>query len=275
VRTDDLAPANSLLSFSNSFNQIVGLSIGGIVVALFGVTIPIEYDALTFLAAALILGGMSASVGVPEPRDPNAKSGFASEFAEGFRYLASQRFLVQIIVIGVVLNFFGNAVAALIAPYADYVLHGGSATYGFLGAAIAAGGILGAAVIGKVNTRRSTGKYLLVGTAAAGALVAALGLTTSIPLALVEMVGLGVMLAVSNIPMVVLIQAKVPPRLMGRVLSVLTGLILAAAPLGAFFAGAFAERTSVGFVYVLSGLVILGVVALGAAVMRELRTISY
>ena len=36
-------------------NQIIGLSIGGVFVALLGVTLPIEYDAITFFAAALLL----------------------------------------------------------------------------------------------------------------------------------------------------------------------------------------------------------------------------
>jgi MFS transporter, DHA3 family, macrolide efflux protein len=275
VRLDDLAPANSLLSFSNSFNQVVGLSVGGVVVALFGVALPIEYDALTFVAAAAILALMARTVGVPDPRGPGAKSGFATEFAEGFRYLASQRFLVEVIILGSVVNFVGTAASALFAPYADYVLHGGSATYGFLGAAIAAGAIVGAAIIGKVDTRRSAGKYLFVGVAVVGALLLAVGVTTSIPLALAEMGGLGVALSVANIPILVVVQGKVPSRLMGRVLSVLSSLIIVAAPLGAFFAGSFAARTSVGFVYVAAGGVVLLTIAVGSVVMRELRTITY
>lgn len=275
VGTEDLAPANSLLSFSNSFNQVVGLSVGGIVVALFGVVLPIEYDALTFLAAALLLFGMAKTVGVPEPPAPGATSSFASEFAEGFRYLLGQRYLVEIVVIGVTVNFFANAVAALFAPYSDYVLHGGSATYGFLGAAIAVGGIVGAALIGKLNTRRSAGLYLLGGLVATGLGIIAIGLTTSIPFALVEMAVLGVVLSVTNIPMFVLIQAKVPARLMGRVLSVLSALVLAGSPIGAFFAGAFAERTTVGFVYVFAGVVVLAVGVFAFGTMRAIRTIRY
>jgi len=275
VRTDDLAPANSLLSFSNSFNQIVGLSVGGVVVALFGVVLPIEYDALTFLVAAVILVFMAKTVGAPDPTLSGARPGFATEFTEGFRYLIGQRFLVQVIVLGAVVNFVGNAAFALFAPYADYVLHGGSVTYGFLGAAIAAGGIVGAAVIGKVNTRQSAGKYLLAGVTAIGALMVAVGWTTSIPLALAEMATLGVFLSVANIPIAVLVQAKVPSRLMGRVISVLQALIIAVAPLGALFAGSFAARTSVGFVYVVAGALVLVTAALGSVLLRELRAITY
>jgi MFS transporter, DHA3 family, macrolide efflux protein len=275
VRTEDLAPANSLLSFSNSFNQVVGLSVGGVVVAVFGVALPIEYDAFTFLAAALILLGMARSVGAPEPAPPGATSGFRSEFAEGFRYLLQQRYLVEIVVLGVALNFFANAVGALFAPYADYVLHGGSSVYGFLGAAIAAGGIVGAAAIGKLNTRRAPGLYLLGGLFGTGGGIVALSLTTSVPLALVEMGALGITLSITNIPLFVMIQAKVPARLMGRVLSVLMALVSAVSPLGAFFAGAFAERTSVAFVFLLAGIVVLALAAVGVGTMKAVRTISY
>ena len=275
VRRDDLAPANSLLSFSNSFNQIVGLSVGGIVVALLGVAPPIAYDAVTFFVAAGILAFIAPTVGAPDRASSATRPGFAAEFSEGFRYLVGQRFLVEVIVLGAVINFVGNAAFALFAPYADYVLHGGSATYGFLGAAIAVGGIAGAAVIGKVNTRRSAGKYLLAGAGAIGAVMVAVGATTSIPLALVEMGTLGVFLSVANIPIQVLVQAKVPSRLMGRVISVLQALIIAVAPLGALFAGSFAARTSVGFVYVVAGALVLVTVAVGAALLRELRTITY
>jgi DHA3 family macrolide efflux protein-like MFS transporter len=275
VRTEDLAPANSLLSFSNSFNQIVGLSIGGVVVALFGVTLPIEYDALSFFAAAVILGFMSSAVGLPERAPEGADSKFVTQFKEGLRFVREQRFLVEIIILGVALNFFGNSVAALWAPYAKLVLHGNASTYGFLGAAIAAGAIVGAAFIGTVDTRRSAGKYLFLGVAGAGALILALGATQFIPFAFAESFALGVMLSIGNIPIVVLIQAKVPNRLMGRVMAVLMSLVLAASPLGALFAGSFAAVTSVAFVFIVSGIVVVSVAALGAVVMQEIRTITY
>lgn len=275
VGAEDLAPANGLLSFSNSTTQVVGLSIGGVVVALFGVTLPIEYDALTFLVAAAILGAMSRAVGRPEPTAPGTVRRFGTELREGWDYLTHQRFLVEIIVLGLIVNFFANAVFALWAPYADLVLHGGPATYGFLGAAIALGAIGGAVAIGRVNTRRSAGKYLFAGSLGIGVLIVLLGLARSVPLALAEAFVLGVFLSVTNIPILVLVQAKVPSRLMGRVLSVLSSCILAAAPVGAFFAGTFAAATSIGTVYVVSGLLFFAACAVGAVVMGAVRTVEY
>jgi MFS transporter, DHA3 family, macrolide efflux protein len=275
VGVDDLGPANGLLSISGSSTQVVGLSIGGIVVALFGVELPITYDALTFFAAAVIVGLMAAAVGRPEPPAAGSTRSFWSEFSEGFRYFAGQRYLLELLAVGIVVNFCANAAFALWAPYADLVLHGGAATYGFLGAAIALGAIVGAVVVGKIRLRRRLGPVLFAGTATVGAMIVALGLTRSIPLALGESFGVGILLSVVNVPLLAAVQAKVPPRLMGRVMAVLMSLILVAAPLGAFFAGSIAVATSIAFVYVLAGAIILAMVGIGWATLAEVRRLGY
>jgi predicted MFS family arabinose efflux permease len=191
------------------------------------------------------------------------------------RYVRGQRYLLELIVLGLSVNFCANAVFALWAPYADLVLHGGSATYGFLGAAIALGAIFGAAVIGKVDTHHSAGRFLFAGGSGIGASIILLGLTRSVPFALGEALLLGLLLSITNVPLLVLVQAKVPPQLMGRVMSVLMSLILASAPLGAYFAGTFAQATSIGFVYIVAGAIILATTSVGFLVMHDVRTVSY
>lgn len=275
VGTTDLTTANSLMSFSNSTTQVVGLAVGGIVVALLGVSLPIAYDAVTFFAAAAIVLAISAAVGRPEPAAPGTERRFAPEFSEGLRYVTGQRLLVELIALGLVINFAGNAAFALWAPYADLVLHGGAATYGFLGAMIAVGAIVGAVLVGKLDVRPIGGQVMLAGVVGFGALELALGLTRSIPVALGLAFAVGVLSSVVNIPLLSAVQAKVPARLMGRVMSVLLGLILAAAPFGAFFAGSLAERTSIGFVFVLSGVLVVATAIFGFAAMREVRTLTY
>jgi MFS family permease len=275
VGLSDLPAANGLMSFSGSFNQIIGLSIGGVVVALFGVTIPIEYDALTFFLAAGLLALLPPGLGAPEPPGPEGTSTFRQQFVEGLQYVRGQRYLVEVIALGIIVNFFANAVSALFAPYADLVLYGGAATYGLLGAGLAAGALVGALAIGKVNTRTSAGSYLFGGSALLSLALILLGLTRNIPLALVEVAGVGVLLSVTNVPMLTLIQAKVPPRLMGRAMATMSSLILVVSPIGALFAGTLASRTSIGTVFLLSGAVMLAAEAVGFLTLRELRTVSY
>ena len=273
VTTADLSPANSLLSVSGSTNAILGLSLGGVLVALFGVTLPIEYDAVTFFAAAVLLLLISPNAGAQTA--PATAPSFRSEFSEGMGFIRSHRFLLELIAIGIVLNFFGNGVAALLAPYAAFVLHGGAAVYGFLGAFFSIGSLLGAGAMGRVDTRRSAGRYLFGGGLSAGAVVLGLGLVDNMPIALSLMIALGAGLAVTNIPISVLIQAKVPGRLLGRVGAAFSALVSLTGPAGPIFAGWLAQRWSVSGVFLLTGAVFVVVLALGAVTMTSLRSIEY
>jgi MFS family permease len=275
VPLDDLPPANGLLTLSSSMNQIVGLSIGGVFVALLGVTLPIEYDAITFFAAALLLLMIPRTPSTPAGPVSGAKPSFREEFREGFSYIRQNRFMLELIFVGVLVNFFGNGLFALFAPYTEFVLHSSAVVYGLLGAFLAIGSLVGAGVMGKVNMHDTAGKYLFAGGITLGPLCLAIGLTASIPLALVVMLIFGFALTVTNLPISVAMQAKVPGRLLGRVAASFTALILASSPVGPLFAGWFAERVSVGAFFVLTGVVITVVIGASALTMNSLRTLRY
>jgi MFS family permease len=273
VPLEDLPPANGLLSIGGSMNQIVGLSLGGVFVALFGVTLPIEYDALSFFAAAVLLTLIPASPS--SPRAAGSAPGFRAELAEGVDFIRKNRFMVEIIVMGIIVNFFGNGLFAILAPYAEFVLHGGAAVYGFLGAFVAIGAVLGAGAMGRVNIRRTSGSYLFGGGLGIGAVVLGLGLVGTVPLALALMLAFGVVVSVTNIPISVVMQAKIPGRLLGRVTATFGALIMATSPAGPLFAGWLAQRWSVSGVFLLSGVVILVVIGFGALTMSSLRHVEY
>jgi hypothetical protein len=272
VGAADLAPANALNAFSGSFNQVVGYTAGGVVVALTGPVLPIEYDALTFFVAALLVAGLARQLGRP-PGAAAPVGGFAGELAEGLRFLRSEGALVELLLLGMVVNFFGNAVFALFAPYAKLVLGAGAAGYGLLNAAIAAGAIGGAFAVGRLDTRRTAGRFVLGGGCAIG--FAVVGLARPFPAALAVAVVLGAILSVTNLPISILFQAKVPGRLLGRVGSASGALILAAGPIGALLAGPLAEALSIPTFYVAAGLVISAVMASGFVLMRRLRDVTY
>jgi DHA3 family macrolide efflux protein-like MFS transporter len=275
VPLEDLSPANSLLSLSGSMNQIVGLSIGGVFVALLGVDLPIEYDALTFFAAAVLLLTLAPqSQSAPAPARTRPES-FRGEFWEGLTFIRTNRFMLELIVIGIIVNFFGNGISALFAPYAAFVLHGGPAVYGTLGACVAAGALGGAVAIGRVDTRRSAGRYIFLGGVSIGGFLLLVGLVHSLPPAVALMIGVGVTVSVTNIPISVVMQAKIPGAMLGRVGATFGALILATAPFGPLFAGWLAQRWSVSGVFELSGLIIAIVIGLGAFTMASLRTVEY
>ncbi len=275
VAVEDLPPANGLLSVSGSLNQVVGLSLGGIVVALFHVAAAIEYDALTFAAAAALLLLIPATPRAARDPSQGPPPRFREELGEGLRFIRAHRFMLEIIAIGVIVNFFGNGLAAVVAPYASFVLHGGAEVYGFLGAGVAFGAFVGAALVGRADLRASVGRYTFLGGLGIGGSVLGLGLVGTFPLAMSLMLALGATLSVTNVPISVAIQAKVPSRLLGRVGAAFGALVSATGPAGPLFAGWLAQRWSVPGVFLLSGLVIVLVMGLGALTMTSLRSLRY
>ncbi|MFY9716736.1 MAG: MFS transporter [Thermoplasmata archaeon] len=275
VAVEDLPPANSLLSQSGSMNQIVGLSIGGVFVALLGVDLPIEYDALTFFAAAVLLLSLAPQPGTnPALARPSPRP-FREEFSEGLTFIRTNRFMLELIVIGIIVNFFGIGIFALFAPYAAFVLHGGAADYGALGASVAGGALAGALAIGRVDTRRTAGRYIFIGGVSIGIFILLVGVVHSLLPAIALMVGVGVTVSVTNLPISVVMQAKIPGTMLGRVGGTFGALILATAPFGPLFAGWLAQRWSVSGVFVLSGLIIAVVLGLGALTMSSVRNVEY
>jgi len=117
---------------------------------------------ISVAAALLLLALPRAKIGSAASAIP-VEHNFRAELEEGFAFIRRNRFMVEIIGIGMIVNFFGNGIAALFAPYAAFVLHGGAADYGFLGAFVAVGSLVGAGAMGRVDTHRSAGRYLFGG----------------------------------------------------------------------------------------------------------------
>ncbi len=293
VTADDLMTANSLYSFSSSSNQLVSLSLGGLVIAAFGVTFPIYYDAATFFVAVLLIAFVAAAY----TRRPAPAHGDAPPFAvgralrEGWRFLRSDPVLSELLVFGVTLNVFGGVLLALLAPYAALSLHGSAATYAFLLAFLAAGSIVGAGVLGALPVRHLIGRLLFTGIAGVGAFIALLGLLPSVlppvagtfvaglstteGVAFALAVGLGFAIVVANLPLSALFQIRVPDELRGRSLSLLTALLAAPQPLGALLAGTISQAIGLDGLLLLSGIVVIVATGVFLVLLPALRTAAY
>ena len=55
---------------------------------------------------------------------------FREKFVQGLRFIRDSRFLIQLVMVGLVVNFFGAGVFALLTPYAKNVVDGNAGTYG-------------------------------------------------------------------------------------------------------------------------------------------------
>lgn len=277
VSKEQLGAANGLFSLTQSFNQLLGYVLGGVIVLALGAVVPISYDGVTFFAAAALMLFIAKAHGVPNPPDsvPVEKKSFTGDFREGLGFVRKSSIFRQLILFGLIVNFFTSGLVALLAPYARFWVHGNASTYGFLSAGFALGVIIGSVLVGKVNFRGYVGKLLFAGVLVLGALFALAGFVTSFAPALVVFTGMGVTLAVVNVPINSLVQTKVPNEMLGRAGAVLGASLTAAQPVASVLAGVLAEYFSIGSVIVASGAAVMIATVVLFPIFRELRGASY
>jgi MFS transporter, DHA3 family, macrolide efflux protein len=279
---EDLAAANSLFSISASVNQIAGFGIGGLMILLLGVTIPIYYDAFTFIFAAASVWFISRSTLGMAPVAPSTsvldglkRESFREKFMQGIHFITKSRFLLELIALAIVLNFFAGGVQTLLAPYSKITVHGNAGTYGAMLAALSLGTVIGSVFIGKIEARKYVGRLLFIGVLGAGASIALMGLTTVALLAVGFMFLIGVGIAVANLPLQVLIQTKVPGQMLGRVFTSLGALVTIATPVAAVTTGSVARSLAIGSTLQIYGGLMVAVTVGSYFVFKDIREASY
>ncbi len=277
---EDLSTASSLFSLSTSVNQVAGYGIGGVIVLALGVAIPFYYDSLTFLIAAVMLSLISRSLGaipkgVAESPLSSHSVSFREKLVQGLRFIRGSKFLIQLVIVGLVVNFFGAGVFALLAPYAKNVIGGNAGTYGAILTTYSVGAVIGSVLVGKLQLRNYVGKMLFAGVIVQGLVIIGIGFTTVLFLALALSFAIGILQTMVNVPMTVLIQAKVPGDMLGRVFTSLVALLTIASPISSALAGGLATSISIGGTFEIFGGLIVLACTLGYLFFRDLRDANY
>jgi len=142
-------------------------------------------------------------------------------------------------------------------------------------AALSLGTVLGSIVIGKIEARKYVGKLLFLGVLGAGGSVALIGLTTVALYSIILMLVIGVSVAFANLPLQVLIQARVPGHLLGRVFTSLGALVTMATPIAAVTTRSVASSLQIGPTLQLYGVLMVIVTAGAYFVFQEVREANY
>ena len=275
VDEDQLVPANSASSLSETLADLLGYPVAAAIVAALGALIGAAFvlDAATYLVSAVLLWAMA----VPRQElggEPFSVRAIWREMGEGWHFLTHQAELFANTVVSTVaqLAFGAEIVCSLI--YAQRVLDRTMLpfpeNYGWLMASLGFGSVVGGVAIGWLGANIPKGPMTIAGFVALGAAMVAVGLTTSpiVAIGLFFVIGFANMLYL--VPTITLFQERTPQRLFGRVVSTRQALTFGAMALSMGLAGWLAGVLGAAAVLMLGGGLIVAA-GLGGLLLPAMR----
>ena len=221
--------------------------------------------------AALMLLSIAALAGVrPRTAQAPARAVTWQAIVEGIQFVRSQQVVLGCMTLDMFAVLFGGAVA-LLPIYAKDILQVDAFGYGVLMGALEIGAVGMSVVLLAIPTIDRAGRTLLYAVAVFGIATMVFGFSRSFPLSLAAYLVVGMADQLSVVMRSTAIQLATPDSLRGRVSSVNMLFIGASNQLGAAESGFLAAVTSATFAVVSGGAACLGVVAVVASRMPELR----
>jgi predicted MFS family arabinose efflux permease len=259
VPNDDLPGANSRLETSRSLTQVIGPSLGGLLVQVLTAPIAIVADVASFLFAALTLRTIPDPETAPPPAE---RAPILQEAWEGLGALLGHPVL-RAITTATTLNNLTVAIATpVIFLYFVRTLHLGPALVGVALAVNGLGGVGGAIAGGGAARRLPVPVVLGLGLLVSGAgMLVVASANGPVPLAVALLLAgeaaLGFALPFFNVNQLSLRQSLTPARLQARVHASSRTLTWATVPLGAVIGGMLGVHLGLRPTLVVSGAGIL------------------
>ena len=253
VETENLTRANSLTQLSFSISGILGPSLAGVLVAFIGTPSVMMLDAVSFFVsgtAILLILVKKVEVIAAEKRK------FLHELKEGFVYIKNTQFVLSMVLLASVLNFFAGPLSIYLPVMAKNVLHAGSQGFGFLASSVSVGGLLGSLCLGLLGNIRRKGLVILGGIFLGGWAIAFFGISTHLWVSMIILGLVGFFLSLTNVVLATLFQSMVPNQLQGRVFGTLNTMSMGLRPISMALAGVLSDLFKVQLVIFVSGVLI-------------------
>jgi MFS family permease len=249
--------------------EVVGPAIGGLVYGFGSATAAYGTDVAIMAIGVLSLARLRHS---PAP-SAVVKESFRESLATGIRFVRGQPVILGALSLDLFSVLFGGAVA-LLPVFAAEILHVGPEGLGVLRAAPAVGAVLMSLVLAHLPPLRRAGQALLISVAVFGLSIIGFGLSRNFLFSIALLAVSGMADTVSVVIRSTLLQVLTPDHLLGRVASVNAIFIGSSNEIGAFESGAAARLIGTVPSVVLGGLATLGVVAVTAVKVPELRQLK-
>jgi hypothetical protein len=278
VSHDTIAAANGQLEAARAVAQTSGPALGGALVHAVTAPVAVAIDALSYVVSGLLLRALPRTA-PPEPSVAGGQPRLLALVRDGLRFCLRHPYIRPLAVAAAWMNFWTEALRAVLVVYAVRDLQLGAPTVGIALAAANVGYLAGSVLVPRLNRRFGVGPVIAVGAALNGAflLVAVPSSQTGRVTTLAALVvGLGVAaagVALWNVDAVSLRQASTPAGMLARMNATNRFLIWGTMPLGAASAGLLSSTVGLRATVLLCGLAApLSALPVLASAVRHVRT---
>src|SRR5580704_1980959 len=260
VDADNLLNAVALNSSIFSNASSVAPLIAGFLVATVGEGWCFAINGATYLA---VIAGL-LMMRLEEHRKDRGTQSALSSVREGFHFVHDTAPIRRILVGLAVVSLLGAPFTVLMPIFAAKILHAGPRGLGLLMSANGLGSLIGSGVLASRRGLTGLGPWIVFGSAGLGAALILFSLSRSFAVSLTILSVAGFCLFYEITASNTLIQAMSPNALRGRVIAILSMLILGVAPFGALMAGFLAEHFGAPLTVAVGGLACVAGAALSS-----------
>ncbi len=264
VGREDLPNAVALNSSLVNMARVLGPGLGGVLIALFGVTPLFLLNALSFIAVIIGLFMIDPRMlyALPGKRADDKKLSIFQSLREGLVY--SWHMPAVLLIIGLIggVALFGITFNVMLPLFATEVFHTGARGYGFIAAAYGLGALFSALWVAWGN-RKPTIRFLLSAAFVFSILEIAFALSHFYILSFPLLIGIGFAQIVMTATAATAVQTIAPNHLRGRIISVYLLIYAGALPLGNFLSGLLTTRIGVSTTFLIGGILCLVVACVG------------
>ncbi len=235
VKDEELSNANAFISMTGSLSQLIGMAVGGILIAFFGLYGAIFVDAVSFIFSGL----SEIFLKVNEAKKENKKgvSTIFYEIKEGFETIFKRAELGGLIVTEAAIDFFATPIFIFLPLIITKYMNGNSTQYGLMQSMIGVGTIIASVLFSVAPEPKKKFLIMAISTFIIGACISFIGIDQSYIILTFALLIFGFFSGIANVIQSVVLQRNSPKEVQGRVFSSKSALNSGLRPVSYGFAG--------------------------------------
>lgn len=253
VKRSELQSAVALNSAAFNGARIIGPTIGGWLIAWFGVAWCFGFTVAAAVPFIFIVFSLRQ---LAQKATTKHSSGALTTLVEGYRYIWQHKTIRSLLSVDIVPIALGMSYSIMAPVFVKDVLGLGGGGLGLLLAANGVGSLIGTIAVAMLSGSRHRGRIVIFGVGAFGSLLMLFAWTSSIWLSLPAIAMLGLVMALYGTMNDTLIQTTVDDAYRGRVMAAYS-MFWGLTPIGGLFAGWLADVWNVQWALAINGMLVL------------------